>query len=622
MNRLSGTQRGLWLAERAGGRQHIVCSALRLQGKLDRVALLRAVDTVVARHDALRGRILEQDNDACWEFATTIRSPLHQVDATALAETSGHREERVLQQLALQRFELDVAPLMRVCLILCDPNTAVLWIAAHHLILDEASMQVLCAELLSVYQGIPIRGEPGSFTSYLTWLEAQRRGASGKLAQDYWRGRLAGLQRSAWPAVLVLYSSLTTQEAAIGGTARRHLPASDLDYVDELCRQYRCTRFVVLLGLMQILLKRYSAGTGLPICIPVRLRPEDDDRALVGSCVSVCVVRSECREEQALPELFAVLQEQVYAAWEHRFISLSETLDLSGCSHESRQEILRFWFSVQTEPAEISSSEFGALRIERCEVANPVPGSDFVLLARQDGQGWELVVEFNQAVFPAQCIDAMLSQYLRLIRSLWEAPRRRLSEVSLVSTPPAAAATRAPAESRVVDANLKPLPPWALGQIGTGTRELRLTGALGFATPDGVLQRLDQPGNGGGLERGIRNPVLTGPASSAPAVRPRSALEIGVARAWSKVIGRPMDDLDVNFFDAGGNSVLAPLLAVRLGEEGLEVSIKDIYRYTTIRQQALAFAPAHQSRGECSTLKRVVSNGSPPDSDASSTHFR
>ncbi|WKX73993.1 acyl carrier protein [Streptomyces sp. XD-27] len=60
-----------------------------------------------------------------------------------------------------------------------------------------------------------------------------------------------------------------------------------------------------------------------------------------------------------------------------------------------------------------------------------------------------------------------------------------------------------------------------------------------------------------------------------------------VRRIWSTVLGAEIQDVDVNFFDAGGHSLLVMVLQEHLEElAGRELAIEDLFEHPTIRAQA------------------------------------
>ncbi|MFF7700938.1 non-ribosomal peptide synthetase [Streptomyces lydicus] len=79
--------------------------------------------------------------------------------------------------------------------------------------------------------------------------------------------------------------------------------------------------------------------------------------------------------------------------------------------------------------------------------------------------------------------------------------------------------------------------------------------------------------------------------SSAPAPAETSGPETAMAALWERVLGLPVGP-DDNFFDLGGTSVQAVLLATALREENYPaIRLRDIFRNSTPRRLAAAVAP-------------------------------
>jgi hypothetical protein len=81
---------------------------------------------------------------------------------------------------------------------------------------------------------------------------------------------------------------------------------------------------------------------------------------------------------------------------------------------------------------------------------------------------------------------------------------------------------------------------------------------------------------------------------------PTSATEIEVARLWSETLGVRAFDVDTDFFEAGGHSLLAMRLAYRLREVfDVDVSVRDIFDHASILGIAdLIARGAHSPGGE------------------------
>lgn len=73
-----------------------------------------------------------------------------------------------------------------------------------------------------------------------------------------------------------------------------------------------------------------------------------------------------------------------------------------------------------------------------------------------------------------------------------------------------------------------------------------------------------------------------------------------VREAWAEVLDTTADavPLDVNFFDAGGNSMLLVLLSDVLNETGGgQVDAVDLFQHSTVTAQARLLAVAGGARG-------------------------
>jgi acyl carrier protein len=73
----------------------------------------------------------------------------------------------------------------------------------------------------------------------------------------------------------------------------------------------------------------------------------------------------------------------------------------------------------------------------------------------------------------------------------------------------------------------------------------------------------------------------------------RSQTEGTVLRIWKRVLQRDTLDVNMNFFDAGGSSLLLIDVLVSLKNDlGIEFSLVDLFRHATVRQIADAIASA------------------------------
>ncbi|HEX2077204.1 MAG TPA: amino acid adenylation domain-containing protein, partial [Longimicrobium sp.] len=148
---LSFAQQRLWFLEQLGnlGGTYHVPTRLRLRGALDRAALRRALDGIVARHEALRTTFAEVDGTPEQRIAPA-EVGFHLVEHD-LAGRPDAELQRVMAEEARAPFDLRRGPLVRGRLIRLADDDHVLLLTMHHIVSDGWSMGVLFDELSALY---------------------------------------------------------------------------------------------------------------------------------------------------------------------------------------------------------------------------------------------------------------------------------------------------------------------------------------------------------------------------------------------------------------------------------------------------------------------------------------
>ncbi|MCW3845085.1 condensation domain-containing protein, partial [Micromonospora yasonensis] len=198
---LSATQEQLWFLDRLdpGTPVYNVPFAERISGPLDVAALHRAVNAVVARHDALRIVFTEADGAVTQRVRDALEVPLPVTDLAALPEPA-RREAAARETVehAAVRFDLTAGPLLAVRLLALGDDEHLLLVTVHHIVFDAWSAGLFRDELIRWYGefagGVPAE-VPALLVRFVDHVTARRRpdGEAALAAQlAHWRERLAG----------------------------------------------------------------------------------------------------------------------------------------------------------------------------------------------------------------------------------------------------------------------------------------------------------------------------------------------------------------------------------------------------------------------------------------------
>ncbi|MFF7633576.1 amino acid adenylation domain-containing protein [Kitasatospora sp. NPDC008050] len=318
-----GLQRGLWFLDRLtpGSAAYNIPWVLDLDGPVELTALQQALDTILARHEALRTTFAADRDEPCQLVHAALPVPIALTDLSALpADRRAAAAAAAVAQDAGEPFGLAEGPLLRVRLIrhatAGEEERSSIVAVFHHIVWDEWSMGLFERELTEAYDAA-LTGRPPAlpelpvqYADYSLWEQSTPR--ERDLA--YWRQRLSGA-----PAVTTLPADRPRPDraGAHGDTYHYALTPGTAARVGELARSLGATPFTVLLAAFATLVHRYTREQDLVIGTPVstRSRPELDH--LMGYFVNVLPLRLHTGAEATFRELVEQARDTSFDAYGH-----------------------------------------------------------------------------------------------------------------------------------------------------------------------------------------------------------------------------------------------------------------------------------------------------------------
>src|SRR5215207_7504035 len=196
---LSFAQQRLWFLEQMGdlGSTYHIATRLRLGGELDRVALRRALDAMLARHEALRTAFVEVEGEPVQRIAPPGGFRLVEHDLGEHPDAAAELR-RLAAEEAGAPFDLEQGPLIRGRLIRLAEDAHLLLLTMHHIVSDGWSMGVLTRELGTLCDAFrrgeanPLAPLPVQYADYAAW---QRKWVAGDVLREqaeYWTAALSG----------------------------------------------------------------------------------------------------------------------------------------------------------------------------------------------------------------------------------------------------------------------------------------------------------------------------------------------------------------------------------------------------------------------------------------------
>ncbi len=432
---LSFGQEQLWFMDRfaPGLPTYNIAYCLRLRGDLDAGALRRALGALLARHEALRTRLVSGADGRPHQVVDEPAGvALTEVDLSG-ADEPEERLRELAEAEAVRPFSLADGPLFRTHLVRVAGTEHVLIVAVHHAVYDGWSIGLMARELGVLY-GAEVRGEepeleelPLQFADYALWERERLQGPVLEELAAYWRKNLDGFQ------TLQLHTDRPRPLVASyeGGNERLDLGPDLLAGLRELSRREGATLFATLLAALQALLHRYTGQDDIVVGTVSANRGRAKLAPLIGFLVNTLAVRTDVSGDPAFRELLGRVRETTVEAYAHQNLPFAKLVEELKVERDpGRAPIFQVAMTLIEEPEEISAAGL-TMRMEKIDFS--VAKFDLAFLAEIRSGGLWLELAYATALFDAATARRLLENLRVLLRGAVEDPSRRLSQLPVLS---------------------------------------------------------------------------------------------------------------------------------------------------------------------------------------------
>jgi amino acid adenylation domain-containing protein len=343
---LSFAQQRLWFLDRLdpGSVEYLIPLAMRLRGPFDPAAFRRAVDELARRHEVLRTRYLDRDGEPVQVVDPAGPVAFELVDLTGLADLPGSTDAGTTGQAIIDRasstpFDLAVEHSLRTTVVRLRPDEHLVALTLHHIAFDAWSMDILFRTLDEAYRGAVGDAAPVQYPDFAAWQRDQD--LSGQL--KHWTGRLAGLT----PVELVTDRPRAIERDLRGATLAVTIPPEIGAAVTTLANQHRATPFMLLLGVFQLLLARYTRQADIAVGTPVAGRTREETEDLVGLFTNTLVLRTDLAGDPTFVELLDRVRTTCVAAFGHQDLPFEQLVDALRPERDlSRSPLFQIMFEM------------------------------------------------------------------------------------------------------------------------------------------------------------------------------------------------------------------------------------------------------------------------------------
>ncbi|WP_332756862.1 amino acid adenylation domain-containing protein, partial [Sphingomonas sp. LB2R24] len=436
---LSYAQERLWFLEQMGlaGSAYNMPSALRIEGKLDAVALEAALNELIRRHESLRTRF-EVLNDG--SPAQIVDSPsnirFHQHDISyyepALREAA---LTRTIHEDAEILFDLAKDQLFRAGLVKISDIDHVLLLNMHHAISDGWSLSILIRELGEIYAAY-VEGNPSplpepelQYVDYALWQRSWLQGEVLERQLSYWRNHLAGA-----PSALELPTDHSRPPTAShkGAVLPFSASAELVDKLKQIAREQDATLHMVLLAGVKTVLASWSGQDDIVIGSVIAGRTHRQLEALNGFFVNTLALRTDLSGDPTFAELVRRSRESALGAYAHQDLPFEKLVaELAPTRDLSRHPIFQVMFALQND--ELRADHLGGLKLRGVDTSFATAKFDISFYVSEVEDGLSGLIEYATDLFDSPTIERLAAQVSNALEQVAANPHLHLSQIELLS---------------------------------------------------------------------------------------------------------------------------------------------------------------------------------------------
>jgi amino acid adenylation domain-containing protein len=441
---MTPAQRRLWVLSRSieGNVAYNIPGIYLFEGSLDVDALRHALKALVSRHEILRTVFKAGDQGEVRQYihppGETRFEPVYR-DLREEADREATLRAMVKADSARQ-FDLEAGPLLRAGIYRVEEEKWVLACVVHHIVCDGWSVNVFMKDLLLAYNGYrrgitdPMPPLKLQYRDYSLWHLGQLAGDLAGLHGTYWSRQFSG-------ELPVLDLPLAAPRPAVktfrGASISFPVGPDIVTEFRSLCLQQGATLFMGLVGVLDVLLYRYTGQGDIIIGTPVAGRDHADLEDQIGLYANTLALRTILHEDDSFMDVVGRAKEITLGAFQHQVYPFDVLVEDLGLGRDrSRNPLFDIMLVLQNTSAGYTGSRQDldgvAVRLFDDEQA-AVSRFDLSLFFTETFRDIQLTLEYNSDLFDKDSIQRLgrhLQQIMAVVVKSPSLPVRLLDYLS------------------------------------------------------------------------------------------------------------------------------------------------------------------------------------------------
>ncbi|NBI30069.1 non-ribosomal peptide synthetase [Chengkuizengella marina] len=395
---------------------------LKLEGDLNTEKLRKVFKALIQRHETFRTSFKLKNEEPIQKIKNEVIFEIEQFNIQNYEQL-----EYVLDRF-IAPFDLQQAPLLRVCLARVGKNTNYLIGDMHHIISDGTSIGLLVHEFSTLYNNEELDELSIQYKDFSAWQNQRMESLNEQ--RKYWVEQFSG-------EIPVLNMPTDFPRPQIqtfeGDRLSIRLDHEMISNLNKMCSDTETTLNMMMLTAYYILLSKYTRQDDIVVGSPISGRSHADLENMMGMFVGTLPLRNYPKGEKTFKEFLNEVKDNILHALEnqeYQYEQLIEQLDIER--DLSRNPLFDTMFAVQN--IENTPLKMEGLQVEAVQIDSKTSKFDLTFTVEEDEAGILLEVEYATKLFKKETIERLANHYLHILHVVIRDLEINISEIDMLSS--------------------------------------------------------------------------------------------------------------------------------------------------------------------------------------------
>ena len=404
---------------------------LELTGNLNKEQLRTAFKKLVARHESLRTSFTVISEEPVQIIADHVDFEIAFYSCKEMAAAE------IIMKEFVRPFDLSKTPI-RVGLIELEqamstasqmPSVYILLADMHHIIMDGISHDILIRDFMAFYNNEALPELALQYKDYAEWQHSEAYRKSLTKQTTFWHNVFA----EPAPALDLPTDYVRPAEKNyLGVTYFTEIDAETTRRLKSIAEKEGCTLFMVLLGVYNIMLSKFSGQQDIVVGSAVAGRLNAGLENIIGAFINTIPLRNFPNADRSFKDFLLSVKVGALACFDNQEYPYDQLIDhLKIERNAGRNPLFDVMFDLQN--FEVSELKLPDITLKQYGVGHAVSKFDITLTAIEAGDRIALNFEYASALFNNKTVDRFVSCFKKIISAIIEDVDIKIADISILS---------------------------------------------------------------------------------------------------------------------------------------------------------------------------------------------